>query len=38
MPKDLASFDLAIIQPSLFDNTTTGLLLIFGSKTLSQDT
>jgi hypothetical protein len=38
IPKALASFDLAMIHPSLFDKTTTGLLLISGLKTLSQDT
>ena len=38
IPSALASFDLEMIQPSLFDNATTGLLLSFGLKTLSQET
>ena len=38
MPKDFASLDLAIIHPSLLDNTTTGLFLNKGLKTLSQET
>ena len=38
MPKDFASLDLAIIHPSLLDNTTTGFSLNEGSNTLSQET
>ena len=34
----LASLDLEIIQPSLFDRTTTGFLLILGLNNLSQET
>ena len=36
--KALASFDLAMIQPSLLDKTTTGLFLILGLNNLSQET
>jgi hypothetical protein len=38
MLRAFASLLLDIAQPSLFDKTTTGLLLSFGLKTLSQDT
>ena len=38
IPSALASFDLEMMQPSLFDNATTGLLFSFGLKTLSQET
>ena len=38
IPKDLASFDLAMIQPSLLDKTTTGFFFKIGLKTLSHDT
>ena len=36
--KLLASLDLEITQPSLFDKTTTGLYCIFGLNNLSQET
>ncbi len=36
--KAFASLDLAIIQPSLLDSATTGLLFNFGLNTLSQET
>lgn len=38
MPKALASDDLAIAHPSLFERTMTGLLFSDGLKTLSQET
>jgi hypothetical protein len=38
MPRALASLLLDIAHPSLFDKTTTGFLMSFGLKTLSQDT
>ena len=38
MPKDFASLDLAMMHPSLLDNTTTGLFLNKGLNTLSQET
>ena len=38
IPRAFASLDLAIIQPSLLDSATTGLLFNFGLNTLSQET
>ena len=38
IPRVFASLDLAIIQPSLLDNTTTGLPLNDGLNTRSQET
>jgi|TARA_Y100001970_G_scaffold15990_1_gene18055 hypothetical protein len=38
IPKDLASFDLAIMHPSLLDKTTTGFDFKDGLKTLSHET
>ena len=38
IPRDFASLDLAIIQPSLLDKTTTGFLSKAGLNTLSQET
>ncbi len=38
MPTCFASVDLEIIQPSLFDKTTTGFLLKSGLNNLSQET
>ena len=37
IPNALASLERAITQPSLLDNTTTGLLRIMGLNTLSQE-
>jgi hypothetical protein len=37
MPNVLASFDRATIQPSLFDNTTTGLPIKSGRKSRSHE-
>ena len=37
IPNSLASFDLAITHPSLFDSTTTGLPIKAGLKTRSQE-
>ena len=37
IPNAFASFDRAIIHPSLFDNTTTGISFNLGLKTLSQE-
>ena len=34
---DFASFDLAMMHPSLFDNTTIGLSSRLGENILSQD-
>jgi len=36
MPSALASFDLAIAQPSLLNSTTTGLLFKLGRNTARQ--
>ena len=36
--KTFASLDLEIIQPSLFDSTTTGFFLILGLNNLSHET
>ena len=38
MPIFFASEDLEITHPSLLDKTTTGKKLIFGLKSLSQET